>query len=40
MTSTDTMKSTQEPRRFDWITFLSRWGTLISLGLLIVYTQV
>ncbi|KEP67844.1 dolichyl-phosphate beta-glucosyltransferase [Thioclava dalianensis] len=36
MTQTDTAKSTDTPRAgFDWITFLSKWGTLVSLGLLI-----
>lgn len=41
MTSTDTAKSqTRTETRFDWISFLSRWGTLLSLALLIVLFSV
>jgi ribose transport system permease protein len=37
MTTTDSANGTKSPaQRFDWIHFLSRWGTLLSLAILIV----
>lgn len=41
MTTTDSAKTEMAPAsRFDWIDFLSRWGTLLSLVLLIVLFSV